>query len=79
MEGAKVSEIIVVWDFHVLGGIELLLHLSDLLLVDLNLSWSEHWGLNEGKSWLTKKLSLQKGVFTYLVSFLRSQTNGFSN
>jgi hypothetical protein len=40
------SEIIVIWDLHVLGGIELLLHLSDLRLINLNLSWSEDWGLN---------------------------------
>ena len=54
MEAPKLSEIIVVWDLHVLGGIELLLHLSDLLLVDLNLTWGKDWGLNERQSWLTK-------------------------
>ena len=48
------SEIIVIWDLHVLGSIELLLHLSDLLLIDLNLSWSKDWGLNQRQSWLTK-------------------------
>ena len=77
--GAAISEIIIVWDLHVLGGIELCLHLGNLSLVDLNLSWSKDWGLNKGKSWLTIKLKIRKMGFTYFVSFLRSQTNGFSN
>lgn len=73
------SEVIVVWDLHVLGSIELLLHLGDLSLVDLNLSWGEDWGFDERESWLTKNKNESKNVKTYFVSFLRSQTNGFSN
>jgi hypothetical protein len=56
--GAHISEIIIVWDLHVLGGIELGLHLGNLGLVDLNLSWSKDWGLNKGKSWLTIKFKI---------------------
>lgn len=73
------SEVIVIWDLHVLGSIELLLHLGDLSLVDLNLSWGEDWGFDERESWLTKNKNESKNVKTYFVSFLRSQTNGFSN
>ena len=49
------SEIIVIWDLHVLGSIELLLHLSDLRLINLNLSWSENWCFNQRQLWLAKK------------------------
>lgn len=73
------SEVIVIWDLHVLGSIELLLHLGDLSLVDLNLSWGEDWGFDERESWLTKNKNESKNFKTYFVSFLRSQTNGFSN
>jgi hypothetical protein len=59
-EGAKISKIIVIWDLHVLGGIELLLHLSDLLLIDLDFSWSKNWGLNQRKSWLAKEKKFTK-------------------
>jgi hypothetical protein len=57
--GAALSEIIIVWDLHVLGGIELSLHLGNLGLIDLNFSWSKDWGLNKGKSCLTIKFKFR--------------------
>lgn len=60
--GAAISEIIIVWDLHVLGVVELLLHLGNLSLIDLNLSWSKDWGLNKGKIWLTIKFKFRKSA-----------------
>ena len=69
MGAPTLSEIIVVWDLHVLGSIELLLHLSDLLLIDLNFSWSKDWGLDKGKSWLTKNGKLENWLIYLLCEF----------
>ena len=49
------SEIVFFWQLHVLGVLEVLLHLSDLSGVDLDLTWGEHWGLNESQVGLATK------------------------
>ena len=66
----------VLGKLHVLSLLELLSHLLDLGGINGSLLGSEDGRLNEGKLCLTKKLD---DLFTYLVSFLSSQTKGFSN
>ena len=66
----------VLRQLHVLSLLELLSHLLDLVGVDGSLLGSEDGCLDESELGLTKKLD---GHVTYLVSFLSSQTNGFSN
>lgn len=77
----------VLRQFHVLSLLELLSHLLDLGGIDGSLLGSEDGRLNESELRFTKKVrsflnghtNLNWLQNTYLVSFLRSQTNGFSN